>query len=62
MKEQLKNQASGASETTSFFGTQISPVAGVAGELKQKSRNRAIRFLPCPRRCRRGVASFPRKE
>ena len=35
MKEQPKNQASGASETTRFFCTRISPAAGAAGELKQ---------------------------
>ena len=35
MKEQSKNQASGASETTRFFCTRISPAAGAAGELKQ---------------------------
>ena len=35
MKEQPKNQASGASETTRFFCTRISPAAGTAGELKQ---------------------------
>ena len=35
MKEQPKNQASGASETTRFFCTRISSAAGAAGELKQ---------------------------
>ena len=35
MKQQPQNQASGASETTRFFCTQISPAAGAAGELKQ---------------------------
>ena len=35
MKEQSKNQASGASETTRFFCTRISPATGAAGELKQ---------------------------
>ena len=35
MKEQPPNHASGASETTRFFCTQISPAAGAAGELKQ---------------------------
>ena len=35
MNEQPKNQASGASETTRFFYTRISPAAGAAGELKQ---------------------------
>ena len=35
MKEQPQNQALGASETTRFFCTQISPAAGAAGELKQ---------------------------
>jgi hypothetical protein len=35
MNEQPKNQASGASETTRFFCTRISPAAGAAGELKQ---------------------------
>ena len=35
MKEQPKNQASGASETTRFFYTQISSATGAAGELKQ---------------------------
>ena len=35
MKEQPQNQASGASETTRFFYTQISSATGVAGELKQ---------------------------
>ena len=33
MKQQPHNQALGASETTRFFCTQISPAAGVAGEL-----------------------------
>ena len=33
MKQQPQNQASGASETTRFFCTQISPAAGAAGEL-----------------------------
>ena len=33
MKEQPKNQASGASETARFFCTRISSAAGVAGEL-----------------------------
>ena len=33
MKEQPKNQASGASETTRFFCTRISSAAGAAGEL-----------------------------
>ena len=33
MKEQPPNQASGASETTRFFCTQISSAAGAAGEL-----------------------------
>jgi hypothetical protein len=35
MKQQPPNQASGASETTRFFCTRISPAAGAAGELKQ---------------------------
>jgi hypothetical protein len=35
MKEQPKNQASGASETARFFCTRIPPTAGAAGELKQ---------------------------
>jgi hypothetical protein len=35
MKEQPQNQALGASETTRFFCTRISPAAGAAGELKQ---------------------------
>ena len=35
MKEQHQNKASGASETTRFFCTRISPAAGAAGELKQ---------------------------
>ena len=35
MKEQPKNQASGASETARFFCTRISPAAGAAGEMKQ---------------------------
>ena len=35
MKQQPQNQASGASETTRFFCTRISPAAGAAGELKQ---------------------------
>ena len=38
MKEQPKNQASGASETTRFFCTRISPAAGAAGELKQHKK------------------------
>ena len=33
MKQQPKNQASGASETARLFCTQISPAAGAAGEL-----------------------------
>ena len=33
MKEQPKNQASGASETARLFCTRISSAAGVAGEL-----------------------------
>ncbi len=33
MKQQPQIQASGASETTRFFCTQISSAAGVAGEL-----------------------------
>ena len=33
MKQQPQNQASGASETTRFFCTQISSAAGAAGEL-----------------------------
>ena len=33
MKQQPQNQALGASETTRFFCTQISPAAGAAGEL-----------------------------
>ena len=35
MKQQPPNQASGASETTRFFCTQISSAAGAASELKQ---------------------------
>ena len=35
MKEQPKNQASGASETTRFFCTQISPAASVVDEFKK---------------------------
>ena len=35
MKQQPPNQASGASETTRFFCTRISPAAGAADELKQ---------------------------
>ena len=35
MKQQPQNQASGASETTRFFCTQISPAASAAGELKK---------------------------
>jgi hypothetical protein len=35
MKQQPPNQASGASETTRLFCTQISSAAGAAGELKQ---------------------------
>ena len=35
MKQQPPNQPSGASETTRFFCTQISPAASAAGELKQ---------------------------
>ena len=35
MKQQPPNQASGASETTRFFCTRISPATGAAGELKQ---------------------------
>ena len=38
MKQQPQNQASGASETTRFFCTQISPAAGAAGELKQHKK------------------------
>ena len=38
MKEQPQIQASGASETTRFFCTQISPAAGAAGELKQHKK------------------------
>ena len=33
MKQQPQNQALGASETTRFFCTQISPAAGATGEL-----------------------------
>ena len=33
MKQQPQNQALGASETTRFFCTRISPAAGAAGEL-----------------------------
>ena len=45
MKEQPQNHASGASETTRFFCTQISPAAGAADELKQhkKEPNMAIK-------------------
>ena len=42
MKEHPKNQASGASETTRLFCTQISPATGAAGELcttKRKEPN-----------------------
>ena len=35
MKQQPPNQASGASETTRFFCTRISPAAGATGDLKQ---------------------------
>jgi len=35
MKEQPQNQASGASETTRLFCTQISSAASATGELKQ---------------------------
>ena len=35
MKQQPQIQASGASETTRFFWTQISSAAGAASELKQ---------------------------
>ena len=38
MKQQPQNQALGASETTRFFCTQISPAAGAAGELKQHKK------------------------
>ena len=38
MKQQPQNQASGASETTRFFCTQISPAASAAGELKQHKK------------------------
>ena len=48
MKQQPQHQASGASETTRFFCTRISPAAGAAGELKQHRKepdmaNREIR-------------------
>ena len=35
MKQQPQNQASGASETTRFFCTQISPAASVVDEFKK---------------------------
>ena len=38
MKEQPANQASGASETTRLFCTQISSAAGAAGELRTGKR------------------------
>ena len=38
MKQQPQNQASGASETTRFFCTQISSAAGAASELKQHKK------------------------
>ena len=38
MKQQPQNQALGASETTRFFCTQISPAASAAGELKQHKK------------------------
>ena len=38
MKQRPQNQASGASETTRFFCTQISPAASAAGELKQHKK------------------------
>ena len=38
MKEQPKNQASGASETARLFCTRISSAAGAAGELKQHKK------------------------
>ena len=46
MKQQPQNQASGASETTRFFCTRISPAAGAAGELcttRRKEPDRAKR-------------------
>ena len=55
MKQQPQIQASGASETTRFFCTQISSAAGAAGELKQHRKephmaNRNIkREGQCPR-------------
>ena len=54
MKQQPQNQALGASETTRFFCTQISPAAGAAGELKQHKKEPSdfvLSALPS-KRCR----------
>ena len=46
MKQQPQNQASGVSETTRFFCTQISPAAGAAGELNKNSEIEPSDFYP----------------